>query len=105
MPIRPQADVAPLARFATIQQWRPRVGDFLVMAGWFKTAYGIVSGIDGDQLTVVCEALPQLLVTLKPEELVAKTISIDLVTIRAAWSGSYSAQQLDPKANVNVWYV
>jgi hypothetical protein len=98
-------EAPPLAHYRLLVQYKPRIGDFIVWAGWFRTWFGMVAGIDGYNLQVVFEGLPSLLLTLTPAEQQKNLHTISLAKITTARPGSYAVLQHDAEHNATIWYI
>ena len=94
-----------LAHYKSLYQYRPKIGDFIVWAGWFRTWYGVVSGIDGDVLIIVFEGLPSLLFNSLPHERQNSIKQIPTIKITSAKSGEFAVLQYDAKSSSNIWYI
>jgi hypothetical protein len=101
----------PLVQYLQLNQWIPRVGDFLVWAGNFKTWYGVISSVDQHvsdgttNISVIFESLPMLLFTLTEDEQKENTQIMRLSEITTARVGTFSVMQNDPKHRVPLWYI
>lgn len=89
----------PLAKFANIQHWQPRIGDFMIWHGWFRRWYGVVSALDQDTLYVIKENLPVLLFTMPVIDYHKSTTKVSITKIVNSMRGEYHILQGDH------WYI
>lgn len=92
-----------LAHYRSIQEYVPRYSDIIIWARIFTYWFGVVNGINDNELSIVFEGTPRLLLTMLPEEIESSTYLVKLSDIRAGKRGSWYAQQVnDGKA---IWYI
>jgi len=83
-----------LAQHMPISRWKPEVGDFLVWHGWLQHWFGVVCGIETDEITIIKKGIPILLFTLTQSEHDNNKQTISIQQVRAGgsfWNGKYSA--------------
>ena len=89
-----------LAKYRSIAIWQPKVSDFIIYHGWFRTRwYGIVSSVNGDELTVIKDGLPKLLFTMPPGEYAKNSVKVSVTSVRTSRGGEFHILQGD------TWYV
>ena len=89
-----------LAKYNTLSRWQPKLTDFIIWHGWlWGRWYGIVNGINGDNVRIIKDGLPYLLFTMNQQQHDKSTIEIHMGTIRNGRSGEYHILQ------DGTWYV
>jgi hypothetical protein len=82
-----------LARYRGLTTWKPKLSDFVIWHGWFSRWYGIISGINGNQITVIKENLPKLLFTMPESDRSKNTISLQVDKIKSSRGGEFHILQ------------
>lgn len=95
----------PLAFYKSLSDYEPKVGDFIIWAGWFFTKYGIVTDFDKSSIYVVLDGLPVLLITMDTSDYEENTRKISISKIKSASKGSFSILQTDEKSKQPIWYL
>jgi len=88
----------PLAQYRSVAKYTPRVGDFVVWHGWITHYFGVISGASDSIVEIVYAGMPNLLFTMRPQEMSQKRKTVDLYDIRNS-KGAYAIQQKD------IWYI
>ena len=90
----------PLAQFRPIKAYKPRVGDFVIWHGWISHYYGIIVRIDKDDVYITRAGLPQLLLTMTPDEVNddRNIVMVNIHKLRRS-RAQYAIQQN------GVWYI
>lgn len=96
-----------LATYMNISTYVPSIGDFIIWTGWFRTWYGIVSGVSssGDVMSIIWEGIPMLLFTLTSQEQLAATKEVPVSKITSAINGTFSVLKYDAQHNATIWYI
>ena len=82
---------AELARFNSLEKWRPAVGDFVIYHGWFrKRWYGIINAVYDGKVNIIKENLPLLLFTMSQDEYKDNSIELSEDKIKKSVKGTYT---------------
>ena len=94
-----------LAKYVSTDRYIPSIGDIVIRHGWFQRTkwFGVVSGVNGDKMHVICAGLPRLLFTMAEVEMKAKTREVSAQKIRTS-AGAYTVLK-QGKDKAVVWYV
>jgi len=96
--ISPRSAEMELARYAPLHKWEPRVGDLIFWYGWFGKWVGIISSIGVNEIFVLTEAFPSLLMTMDQNDYDKNIRAIKMSKIQSSARGEYHVQQ------DNIWY-
>jgi hypothetical protein len=94
-----------LAKSLQIVNYRPKPGDFIIKFGWLTVRFGVVNGFieETQEISVIFEGHPKILLGLTPAEMAQKTKLISLNDVRSNFFGKWAAmQQVGGEA---IWYV
>jgi hypothetical protein len=102
--MKPQQSI-PLAFYRSLQEYKPKHGDYVVWSKWFSTWHGFVSDYDikEDSVSVIFSGIPLLLLTMSESEQKKETRKIPLANIVSSTSGSYAILSISEQGAV--WYV
>lgn len=87
-----------LAEYKSIISYQPKIGDFVIWHGWFSHYYGIINGINDNQIRIVKAGMPLLLLSMDPDDINKNLIVVSVNKIRGS-RGSYAVNQN------GIWYV
>lgn len=89
----------PLAQWLPIGKYKPRVGDLVVRHGWFTHYFGFITKVNESRtLSIVRAGVPQLLLTMPPEDVENNIVILPLSKIHRS-RGEYAIFQ------DNIWYI
>jgi hypothetical protein len=84
----------PLAKYRSKSQWVPQIGDFIIWHGWmWGRWYGVINAIDRQDVLVVKENLPCLLMTMNQASYSKNSKRIPIMDIINAPEGEYHILQ------------
>lgn len=98
-------ELPPLAIYRALNAWKPRYGDFVIWAGWFRIWFGLVNNFDSktDNVSVIFEGTPRLLFTLTEPEMKNNMYIFQTDYIRNNQRGRWYIQQtIDGNT---IWYI
>lgn len=87
---------AELAKYTTLDRWTPRISDFIVYHGWFRSRwYGIIDAVnrEEDTVSIIYDGLPLLLLTMDPDIYKDRSMILPVKKIVNASKGSYCILQ------------
>ena len=88
-----------------LDQYVPKVGDFVIWSGFFNTWYGIVKAYNKTDLDLIVEGNPFLLFDIDPNDCERYSKKIKLRDVMRARQGTWSILQHDERNNTNIWYI
>lgn len=88
-----------LARFKNINEYSPKIGDFVIWHGWFRHWFGVISDPNPERLSIIVENLPKLLLTAPESERNKLIRYVPLDKIKSSFGGEYAVMQ------DGVWFV
>lgn len=94
-----------LARFRNLSEYVPDVGDFIIEVGWFKTRFGVVSGVRTNVISVVFSSLPFTLYTSTEEDQKKNTQDIHISDIVRSKAGHYTISKAKSEDGLVVMYI
>lgn len=94
-----------LARYRNLSEYVPDVGDFIIEIGWFKTRFGVVSGVRTNVISVVFSSLPFTLCTFTEEEQKKHTEDIHIADVVRSKAGQYTISKAKAEDGLVVMYI
>lgn len=89
-----------LAKYANLNRYVPKIGDFVVWHGWmWGHWFGVVSEISGGNIVIIRSGLPKLLFTTPESDRSKLTTKISIDKIRRSHGGEYTILQ------EGVWFI
>lgn len=85
-----------LARYKSIAEWQPKIGDLVVKYGWITKVkwFGVVNGVSNDgTVNIIKEGTLRLLVTTPPNDSKNKSVTLSLHSMKNNFTEAYSVIQ------------
>lgn len=87
-----------LAEYKSIAAYKPRISDFVIWHGWLSHYYGIINGIENNQIRIIKAGIPLLLLSMEQDQMDQNAIVVSLNKIKSS-RGAYAIQQ------AGIWYI
>lgn len=104
--IQPNRDATlDLVRYKNLAEYMPVIGDTVVNVGWFRTKFGVISGINGNTISIIYSGTFFSLCNMLHSDMEKNTISMHISDITRSRPGAYSVTSVDPETGIQILYI
>lgn len=104
--IQPNRDATlDLIRYKNITEYIPVIGDLVIHVGWFRTKFGVISGISGHTISIIYSGTFFSLCNMLQSDMPKNTIQMHVGDMVRSRVGEYTVLSVDPETGIQVTYV